>query len=169
MSKWRGLSALAAALLVGLVVAVPAHGANEVTVAQFIENLARNWKIEAADASSALDALNAAGVRTPSGLDLRKPLTEGDVVAFAAAMNLRLSTAHPEQVFTDDQMDRFFAVFGTELGLRPGSDGSEQGRDDDDDGNGPPDGWPGNGNGPPFDPFSKGKGKGKGNVSPTDP
>lgn len=167
MTKWRVWSVPATALLLVAAVAGPALGGDEITVGDFIQNLALDWKVDATDVASGLQALKAVGAGPHAELDLRKPLTEGDVVALAATMNLRLSTSDPERAFTGRQAERFLAVFGKELGRDHSPRSHEAGGESA--GDGPPQEWPGQGQGPGFNPFVKGKGKGKGNVSPSDP
>lgn len=151
MSRFARVAAL------GLVLAasgVPTlHAADDVpTVGRFIQDLARATRLEASDATSAVAALRAAGVRLPERLETERPLTEGDVIAIARGFRLRLTTEHPASIFDKEDVDRFLVVFGPELTAADGGL-SFRGEDGDDDGDG--DG------GPPFDPFSKGKGKGR--------
>jgi hypothetical protein len=157
-----GATAVAVALVMAM--AAPVLAAN-VTVGEFVQRVAIVKNLDATDAQVARDSLRASGVRLPD-LDLNAPLTESDVVAVSRAVGLRLTSSNPDKMFESDQVDNFFVAFTGELVNPP-----EELADDDD--------WPGEGEwpdvpyGPPFDPWTKGKGKhkgwGKGHQSPCEP
>ena len=146
-------SVLAVAVILA-VTAIPALAASESTVGLFVQKMARSKNLNATDATIAADSLRAVGVQLPPNLRLNKRLTERDVVEISRAAGLSVSTTDPEAPFDEDQVDRFFLAFGSELGVaRPGQ--------------------PDHPNDPSFDPFTKGKGKhkgwGKGHRTPTEP
>ena len=161
MKRSLRCAALAAAALVFVASATPTPAATDETIGSFIQQLARSKNLIAIDAQTAAEALGSVGVRLPANLNYGKRLTEGDVVRIARAAGLNLNTATPESDFSADEVERFFAVFSAEL--TPGDVGGE----------GTLTNAPGNDNpnvqGPPFNPFEKGKGKGKGGVTPTEP
>jgi hypothetical protein len=159
--RW-GVTAVAALLVVAT--AAPALAANDVTVGEFVQRLAMVKNLNATDARIAVDSLEAVGVRLPAELKLSARLTEGDVVTISRAVGLRVTSSHPERQFTGDQVDSYFAAFSDEF--------------DGDEGAGTYTEYPygtgkGKGWGPPFDPFTKGKGQAKGKAkgwrSPTEP
>jgi len=144
-----------------LALALPTFAASDITVGSFVQKLAQSKNLNATDARIAADSLRAVGVRVPSDLRLTAPLTEGDVARIARAAGLNVSTNRPEADFTGDQVNQFISTFGTELALVGGGDSvSTQNHED--------------GNGPAFNPYSKGKGGSKGkkkghDFTPTDP
>ena len=164
MSNVKRLGVVAVALVMSAALAVPALAASDVTVGQFLQEFAKAKNLNATDPRIAADSLAAVGVQMPNDVQLSQRLTESVVIKLSRSAGLNLSTSRPEASFSAEQVDRFFATFSGELrddaviGVRsdctPPSNGC-------------------NGNGPPFDPFSKGKGKhkgfGKGHRSPTDP
>ncbi|HKQ60150.1 MAG TPA: hypothetical protein VJS92_02625 [Candidatus Polarisedimenticolaceae bacterium] len=135
-------------------------------VGDFVRAIASAKSLPAGDVRLAVDSLASRGVRLPADLDLAAPLTEGAVQKIARAAGINVTTSNPQASFTSEQVGRFVLAFGTELGARNGS-GDNATRDA---GCGNPD-CPGNG--PSFDPFTKGKGKhkgkGKGLETPSDP
>jgi len=141
-------------LSLGLLVAAPC-AASDYTVGQFVQQLASIKRVDAVNPSVAAASLAAVGARIPSTIDLSKPLTEGDVVEISRSLGLRVTTSRPEAAFDRLRVDRFLGTFSAELGpdaLTRGED--DQGEDGED--------------GPPFDPFAKGKGKGKQIVTETE-
>jgi hypothetical protein len=152
-----------AALMVVATVA-PALAASEVTVGRFVQELALHKNLDAADVSTAVDSLRAVGVRLPADLDMSAGLTEGDVVSISRAIGLRVSTSNPTTPFDESQVESFFFSLGDELGdtdqeiITYSEDPYHYGENED---------------GPPFDPFKKGKGhhkgKCKGHESPEEP
>jgi hypothetical protein len=118
--KLTNLSALVIALM--LVTAIPALAADEVTVGNFIQELAKAKNVNATEARIAVDSLRAVGVRVPEGLDLDAALTEGAVVDIARAANLRVATLNPDAPFGREQVDSFFTAFAVELGLGGGQE-----------------------------------------------
>ncbi len=125
------------------------------TVGDFVVDYATTMRLVSSGATQeqALAALRAAGVLGAQRIDLTAPLTERDVVLLSGAMNLGLTTRHPDRVFTQEQSDLFFDVFGRALregragklntGLLGGAAGTGSGGlldgddDDDDDGSMP--------------------------------
>lgn len=118
------------------------------TVGRFVRDLARAAHLQAPDAGSAVRALRATGIHLPDPLELDRPLTQGAVVDVARGFGLRLTTSRPEAAFGAADVDRFLAAFGPQITGQSQRGGDEDDDDDEDDG-------------PPFDPHSKGKGKGK--------
>jgi len=158
------LGAMAVAVLMVTATAAPALAASEVSVGQFIQELALHKNLEAVNVSAAVDSLRSVGIRLPDNLDMDGTLTEGDVVNISRALGLRVTTSNPKSAFTSDQVSSFFFAVSeqiqdvTEIATftdRPYGTGIGQGH------------------GPPFDPFTKGKGKHKGKAkgwtSPTEP
>jgi len=145
--------ALAAVVL--LAAAVAPSLAADVTVGQFVQELARAKKLNATDGQIAAESLRTVGVHLPADLRLSNRLTEADVVRISRAAGLLVSTANPEAPFDDEQVDRFFVVFGSELAAPPGDDPIVEPLD------------------PAFDPWTKGKGNHYGHHkysrSPTEP
>ena len=164
MTTIKRLGTLAAAAALCLAMTAPTMAAaDEITVGQFVQRLAQAKGLAATDAHVADVALRGVGVRLPRTLAYDKGLTEGDVARIARELGLNVRTSNPDASFTQAGVDVFFVTFGGELGGDGVASDTNPGL-----GSGP-----GNGNGgPPFDPFTKGKhgkGKGKGQVSPTDP
>lgn len=154
-------------LSLGLLVAAPC-AASDYTVGQFVQQLASSKRVDAASPVVAAASLAAVGARIPSTIDLSKPLTEGDVVEISRSLGLRVTTSRPEAAFDRLRVDRFLGTFAAELGLEAAIRGeNDQGEDDQGDGGGDAGGGDADGDGPPFDPFSKGKGKGKQIVTET--
>ena len=159
MRKANRVAAMAVALILMAAVAAPAL-ASEATVGRFVQELAKVKNLNATDPAIAADSLRAVGVRLPSDLQYDKRLTEGDVAEISRTAGLLVTTSNPDAYFGEEKVDRFFQAFSVELSL-----GGVSGE------------LPPNealdGNGPPFDPFTKGKsngnGKGKGGRTPTDP
>jgi hypothetical protein len=156
--KPKHLSALVIALM--LVAATPVLAANDFTVGQFVQELAKVKHVNATDAQIAVDSLRAVGIRVPAGLDLGANLTEGAVVEISRAAGLRVATNNPSAPFNESQVDSFFSAFSVELGVGGENDdpptSQESIRDRDPS---------------KFDPFTKGKGNhyAKGHRSPTEP
>jgi hypothetical protein len=152
----RASATVAAALLV-VALATPAVAANDVTVGQFVQRMAMAKNLNSTDAMIAADSLQAVGIRLPEDLKMTARLTEADVVEISRAAGLRVTSSNPDKLFTSDQVDSFFFAFSDEIGVtgdpgdeaftvRPYGEGN------------------GNGWGPPFDPFTKGKGQAKGKA-----
>ena len=135
-------------LLIAVLIA-PVWASNSVTAGRFVQEWARTRHLDATDETAALASLRSAGFRLGSDFDLSKRLTRADVVDLARQAGIRVSTVHPDASFSENELNRFFASFGEEIsGENPGQ------------GDGP-----GNGeSGPPFDPFTKARGKGKGKA-----
>jgi hypothetical protein len=156
MSRWASPASIAAALIATmavLTVLVAPVEAAEMTVGQFVQELAKFKNLRAEDERAAADALAGAGFRLPAGLDHSKILTEGDVARISAFGGLPVSTSDPERVFSSEQVERFLMAFSVELTGEDEEEDSAETREKD----------------PGFDPFGKGKGKGKGWQTPTDP
>jgi len=179
MMNEKRLGAVALAFVMMAVIAVPAFAASdEVTVGRFVQEMAKAKRLNATDAVTARNSLRAAGIVVPD-ISFSKRLTELDVTLFSRTAGLQVTTSNPDGYFNQDQVDRFFASFASEIGVPNGAGAgggstdewcqNPNGCDNPGDGTGP-----GNGNGgPPFDPFTKGKGKNKGkgksSRTPTDP
>ena len=164
MRNLIGMGAIAVAALLVVATVAPALAASEVTVGRFVQELALHKSLGAVDVPTAVESLRSAGVRLPVNLDMDEALTEGDVVSISRAIGLRVTTSNPQTKFDANQVANFFLAVGeqiqddTEIATytdRPYGTGVGQG------------------NGPPFDPFTKGKGKHKGKAkgwqSPTEP
>jgi len=141
----KRLGALLVALAM-IAVAMPAF-AGDATVGDFVIRLAKARNLGATDARVAADSLRGIGVRLPAEMNFSKRLTEGDVATLSRAVGVNVTTATPDNTFTDDQVDRFFAAFAVNL-QNPGPDATA--------------GSDGNNEGPPFNPYAKGKGGSKG-------
>ena len=135
-------------LLTVLALALPVPASDEMTVRDFVRRLAQFKNLNAADARIAVDSLYGAGIRLPSDLALSAQLTEGDVARISRALGLAVSTNRPEAGFSSEQVDLFFTSFRVELTLAV--DGGARNIDR------------GNASGVPFNPYTKGKGGGKG-------
>ena len=159
------VGAMAIAALMVVVMAAPALAASEVTVGKFVLELALHKNLVATDVPVAVDSLREVGIRLPADLDMNSPLTEGDVVNIARSIGLRVTTSNPGATFDGNQVDSFFLAVNDEMS---GDDEEITTYTDSPFGTGY-----GKGNGPAFDPFSKGKGKHKGKakgwMSPTEP
>lgn len=143
-------------------IATPALAAQDMTVGQFVQELARSRGLESTDGITALEALSSSGVAMPVGLHMESNLTERDVVSLSRAVGLNVTSSQPNKAFDASHADRFFASFSRELahGAQRAADGEDSGQET----------FPGMGeNDPPFNPFTKGKGKNKGGVSEIDP
>lgn len=146
-------------ILIVLVAATAVAGAANVpadsrlSVGDFLHSVTDSIRLQGEPGRS-LDTLRAAGVQLPATLDPSTPLTEGKVVEVLTAFGIRLNTSRPDSEFSAGSVERLLGVFGTQMALAAGAED------------------PGStyGDGPAFDPYSKGKGKGKGgDVTPTDP
>ncbi len=146
--------AMAVAVLMVAATVAPALATSEVTVGRFVQELARHKNLNATDVQIAVDSLRSVGIRLPEGLRLDARLTEGDVVSISRAAGLRVTTSNPNAPFNDEQVQNFMLALSEEIAddgasvdtVRPYGEGN------------------GNGWGPQFDPFSKGKGKHKGHA-----
>ena len=167
MKNLKRFGAVAIALVMALAVAVPASASNEITVGEFIQQLARAKNLNASNARVAADSLAAVGVFVPSSLAHGKTLTESDVSSIARSAGLNVRSANPEASFDALKTERFFSSFGRELkadrGGQPGQDtkwGSWWADGKGDEGTTEDEGPEGSG---------KGKGKGKNDMTPSDP
>lgn len=151
----RSVTLRALAIAVVLAAAAAPSLAADVTVGQFVQELARAKQLNATDAEIAAESLRSVGVRLPQDLRLSERLTEGDVVRISRAAGLSVSTTNPAAPFDEEQVDRFLVVFGVELGTTPPDDPVVEPHD------------------PDFDPWLKGKGNHYGHHkysrSPTEP
>jgi hypothetical protein len=164
MNNVKRLGGVAVALLMVTALAAPTLAATDITVGEFLQEFAKAKNLNATDPRIAADSLAAVGIQVPADVRLSERLTENVVIKVSRSAGLNLSTSRPDAGFSAEQVDRFFATFSGEfradaaIGVRSDCTPPSQGC---------------NGNGPPFDPFSKGKGKhkghGKGHRSPTDP
>jgi len=123
MRKLERFGAMAVAVVMVAVLALPVMAAGGVTVGQFIQRLAMAKNLNATDARVAADSLAIAGYRLPAGLDFSARLTEGQVAGLANAMGLKVRTAKPDASFDQGNVDRFFKSFRYEL-EKPGATGS---------------------------------------------
>lgn len=142
-----GLGAVAA-----LAVSLSGAFATEVTVGQFLMELAKVKGLAATDGVTAERSLRTVGVALPQ-VDLNKSLTEGEVARIATSAGIRVATATPESPFSQRQVDGFVQTFGDVFGSN----------------NGLPDApvYP---NSPPREDPNPGKGKSKGFYkSPSEP
>ena len=139
----KRLGALFVALAM-VAVALPAFAGNA-TVGDFVIKLAKARNLGATDARVAVNSLRGVGVRMPADINLSKQLTEGDVASLSRALGVNVTTTNPDNAFTDDQVDRFFAAFAVNL-QNVGGESNDTAASD----------------GPPFNPYSKGKGGSKG-------
>ena len=105
-----------AALLV--MAAVPTFAASDATVGDFVIKLAKSRNLAATDARVASDSLRGLGVRVPTNLDYSSKLTEGDVARLSRSFGLNVTTTTPDNLFTADQVDSFFATFGSDIGAK---------------------------------------------------
>ncbi len=140
--------------------AVPTFAAGDATVGEFVIKLAKARNLAATDARVAVDALRGIGVRVPADLNYSKKLTEGDVARLARSFGLNVTTATPDNSFTSDQVDRFFATFGVDIESKLGLGGNGT-RGHDNSSN-------------TFNPYTKGKGGSNGkkkghDFTPTEP
>ena len=157
------IAVVAATLLSIVVVASPAlaAGSSDVTVGQFLQEIAKVNNLSAISGGHAAAALREAGVNLPH-LELNGLLTEGDVAAISKAMGLNVTTSTPQARFDNGQMNQFMSSFSGNLDVG-GPGGGLPG--DDNRMNVPPPPKPGH-----TDPRTKGKGKKKGLFrSPSEP
>lgn len=140
-----------AAVLVTLALCVPAVAADNVTVGDFVLELAKAKNLSASNPVEAQAALSASGIQIPS-IAFDKTLTQGDVVAIGNAAGLNLNSSTPSAEFGSDQLSSFMISFGPELGTSEpevGTDANDKEK---------------------TDPLTKGKGKKKGLLrSPSEP
>ena len=148
--------------------AAPAFANGPYTTADFVQRFAESRNLDATSSDVAAASLRTHGVRLPDDIDLDAPLTESAVVAISRAAGLRVTSSNPNRLFTREQVDSYFFAFSDELVTADGAFDDVDQRTVRPYGSGNGNGW-----GPPFDPFTKGKGKhkghGKGWNSPTDP
>lgn len=163
MRNVKRLGAVAIAVVLAIALAAPA-GAAELTVGQFIQQIARAKNLNATDAKIAADSLAAAGFSLPSSLDYGAVLSEGDVAAIARSVGLNVRTTNPGATFDSQKAQRFLTSFDGELTGSPGvrqrnfRKGEPEGGDEMPDGETEaPDGT------------GKGKGKGKNGRTPSEP
>ena len=141
-----------AAVLVALALCVPAVAANNITVGDFVMELARVKGFTASSVAQAKASIESTGITLPVS-DFNRTLTQGDVVAIGNAAGLNLNSSTPEAAFTGDQMNSFMVSFAPELGATDGENTTDGSKND---------------NG--ADPRTKGKGKKKGLFrSPSEP
>ena len=165
MASIKRIGTVTAIAALCLAFVAPVGAASDITVGDFVQQLAIAKGVAGTDVKVANDSLRGLGIRLPSDLEFNSRLTEGHVAAISRAAGLNVLTSNPLKDFTSQQTDAFLFNFKDDLG----TDGNSL-RSDTNPGGGS---GPGNGNsGPPFDPFTKGKhgkGKGKGVFTPTDP
>lgn len=177
MKNVKRFGAVAIAMVMALAVAAPVSASSEITVGEFIQELARSKNLIASSPRVASDSLAAIGVFVPADLSHGKVLTEGDVSAIARSAGLNVRSANPDAAFDSAKSERFFSSFGRELRVENSGTKGE-----------PQDGkfgwnsywWSQNGGssedeagaeneveGPQGE--GKGKGKGKNDMTPSDP
>lgn len=140
-----------AAVLVTLALCVPAVAADNVTVGDFVLELAKAKNLTVSTSAEAKSALSASGIQIPS-IALDKTLTQGDVVAIGNAAGLNLNSSTPSAEFGSDQLSSFMISFGPELGTSEPEVGTDKNDKE------------------KTDPLTKGKGKKKGLLrSPSEP
>ncbi len=109
MKNVSRIALMAALALAVAVVATPNYAA-DVTVGQFLVEIAKVKNLNAADPNAA-----AAALKVPAA-NLSKPLTEGDVAGIAKALGLNVKTSNPQASFGSKQVSTFLSAFGPELG-----------------------------------------------------
>ena len=174
MKNLKRFGAVAIALVMALAIAAPASANSDITVGEFIQQLARAKNVNASSSRAAADSLAAIGVFVPTNLAHGKILTEGDVSVIARSAGLNVRSANPSAPFDSAKTGRFFGSFGRELkqdttgGKDQNTDGSKCGWWQNSGGSENEDEAPG---GEDEGPSGKGKGKGKGknDMTPTDP
>lgn len=163
MRNVKRLGAVAVALVLAVALAAPTQ-ATEITVGQFVQQLARAKNLNATDAKIAADSLAAVGVVLPP-LNYGAVLTEGDVALIARSAGLNVRTATPEAAFNADKSSRFFSSFSGELEDDNGIRSRKSYRKSEP---GPEDETP-DGEAEAPDGKGKGKGKGKNGRTPSEP
>ncbi len=114
MKNWMRFGVLFAACAIALI--APASAAtSDVTVGQFLIEVAKAKNLAATDSVVAESSLRTAGASLPR-LDHSKLLTQGDVAAISLGLGLRLTTSNPLAGFTRTDVDSYLATFGPELG-----------------------------------------------------
>ena len=103
-----------AAVLVALALCVPAVAANNVTVGDFVMELAKVRGFTSSNAAQAKASIESTGITVPV-TDFDRTLTQGDVVAIGNAAGLNLNSSTPEAAFTGDQVNSFIVSFAPEL------------------------------------------------------
>lgn len=121
MKSWMRFGLVAG---VAVALSVTAALAAEVTVGDFVYQIAKARNIAAVDSVSAERGLRAAGVNLPR-LDLGKALTEGDVVNIATSVGVPVSTQRPSSPFSQTQVDSFMLTFAVDLNGNGGKPGSK--------------------------------------------
>jgi acyl-CoA synthetase (NDP forming) len=152
--KHRIISTVAATLFFVAPAALAAQD-DSATVGWLLKEIASARGLSAPTEAGSAETLKAAGIAVPS-LDPAKQLTERDVVAIGQSLGIDVTTRTPDAPFTKSRGRAFLSAFRDEIA--GAGDCHDVTRGD----------FPGNGNGPPFDPFSKGKKKGH-NKSESDP
>jgi hypothetical protein len=115
-----GKHVVALAILMVASAALMVASAADMTVGQFVQDLARAKKLNATDPQVAVDSLTAAGVRLPAGLDLSATLTEGDVTKISRAAGLKVRATDPSATFSAEQAELFFGSFAGDLSTGSG-------------------------------------------------
>ncbi len=165
MAIIKRVSTIAAVAALCLAVVTPAMAASDITVGDFVQRLAKAKGLAGTDTRVANDALRGVGIRLPGDLNFANRLTEGDVAVISRAAGVTVRTSNPLSAFTSQQTDMFFINLRDDFG---GDENGTKSHTNPGAGDGPGTGQ----EGPPFDPFTKGKhgkGKGKGIFTPTEP
>lgn len=101
--------------------------AGEVSVGDFYREIAKHRNVAATDEATAEKALRAGGLSLPA-LDLRRVLTEGDVVRISEAIGIRVRTSRPQAPVTRRQLDAFSRTFADDLSGANGQGDRNQGQ-----------------------------------------
>ncbi len=100
----------------------------DVTVGQFLVEIAKVKSLPASDSVTAEASLRAAGANLPR-LDHAKVLTQADVAAISAGLGLRVTTSQPTAGFGSGDMDAYLTAFRGELGGTPNTPRNDPGTD----------------------------------------
>ena len=163
MRNVKRLGAVAVAVVLAVALAAPTQ-ATEITVGQFVQQLAKAKNLNATDAKIAADSLAAVGIVLPP-MNYGAVLTEGDVAVIARSAGLNVRTATPDAEFGAAKSARFFSSFSGELdednGIRTRASYRK--------GTGEDEAEAPNGEGEAPDGKGKGEGKGKNGRTPSEP
>jgi len=153
MSKVRRIGAVALALVMAVAITAPVLAAGDVSVGDFLMQIAKARNLNASDVNTAVTSLHAVGVRLPAGINYDDRLTEGTVTGISRAVGLNVRTSTPDSNFDSDMVERFFVSFASELDVKGDPVISER--------------YHNNGNGK--DVYKGNNGKGKGGRTPSEP
>ena len=116
MSKVRRIGAVALALVMAVAITAPVLAAGDVSVGDFLMQIAKARNLNASDVNTAVTSLHAVGVRLPAGINYDDRLTEGTVTGISRAVGLNVRTSTPDSNFDSAMVERFFVSFASELG-----------------------------------------------------